>query len=192
MAGLCLPRKIAFAGAACSRARHVFAVCHGPTPVATFDDALAGLWSSLRRGDMAAVAAIFRPLTEVAESSTNDTLSRNWVAWLALATFELPASLVSTALPVGALGQCSGLMLTLTGDLDHRLGWVGAPHGGRLALAEWAAQETCCAILSADPLNPEIPVDELVETGAEVARLVGQLAPMLARATGWKLDLRPD
>jgi len=192
MAGLCLPRKIAFAGAACARARHVFAVCHGPTPVDTFDDALAGLWSSLQRGDMPAVAAVFRPLTEVTESSSNDTLSRNWVAWLALATFELPARLVATPLPFGALTQCSGLMLTLTGDLDHRLGWEGAPREGRLATTEWAAQEACCAILVADPSNPWIPVDELVAAGSEVARLVRRLAPELAEATGWKLDLPAD
>ena len=55
-----------------------------------------------------------------------------------------------------------------------------------------AAQEACCAILSADASNPEIPVDELVEAGAEVARLVRELAPMLAQTTGWKLDLPPD
>jgi hypothetical protein len=192
MAGLCLPRKIAFAGAACARARDIFAICHGPTPVATFDDALAALWSSLQRGDMPAVAAIFRPLAEVAESSSSDTLSRTWVAWLALATFELPARLASTALPFGAMTQCSGLMLTLTGDLDHRLGWDGAPREGRLATAEWTAQEACAAILLADPSNTEIRVDELVGAGGEVARLVRGLAAELAEATGWKLDLPAD
>lgn len=192
MSGLCLPRKIAFAGAACVRARHVFAICHGPTPVATFDDALAGLWDHLRRGDLPSVAGVFRPLTEVAEASSSDTLSRNWVAWLALATFELPARLVSTTLPVGALTQCSGLMLTLTGDLDHRLGWGGAPREGPLAAAEWAAQEACCAILSAAASNPEIPVDDLVAAGAGVARLVRGLAAGLAEVTGWKLDLPAD
>ena len=192
MSGLCLPRKIAFAGAACVRARGIFAICHGPTPVAVFDAALEALWSGLRRGDLPAVAAIYRPLTDVSESSSSDTLSRNWAAWLALATFEFPAWLVSTALPFGALTQCSGLMLTLTGDLDRRLGWEGVPHGGRLATAEWAAQGACSAILLADPSKPEIPVDELVAAGAEVARLVMELAAELAAATGWKLDLPSD
>jgi hypothetical protein len=192
MAGLSLSRKIAFAGAACTRARHIFAICHGPTQVATFDAALASLWNNLQRGDLPAVAAIFRPLTEVSESSSSDTLSSNWAAWLALATFEFPARLVSTALPVEVLTQCSGLMLTLTGDLDHRLGWDGALREGRLATAELAAQEACSAILLADPSNAEIPVDRLVGAASELARLVHELAPDLARATGWKLDLRPD
>lgn len=192
MTGLCLPRKIAFAGAACARARGIFAICHGSTPVGTFDATLAALWSGLRRGDMPAVAAIFRPLTDVSESSTSDTLSRIWVAWLALATFEFPASLVTTRIPLAAITQCSGLMLTLTGDLDQRLGWIGTAHEGRLAAAEWAAQEACSAILLADPSNQEIPVDDLMAAGAEVARLVRELAAELAAATGWKLDLPAD
>ena len=192
MAGLCLPRKIAFAGAACARARSIFAICHGPTPVATFDAALAALWNGLQRGDMPAVAAIFRRLTDVSESSSSDTLRRNWAAWLALATFEFPSSLVTTRIPLAALTQCSGLLLTLTGDLDQRLGWTGTAHEGRLATAEWAAQEACSAILLADPANPEIPVDELVAAGAEVARLTRKLAAELAAATGWKLDLPAD
>ncbi|MGD0121249.1 MAG: hypothetical protein ABSC46_01665 [Candidatus Limnocylindrales bacterium] len=82
-------------------------------------------------------------------------------------------------------------MLTLTGDLDHRLGWAGTAHEGRLATAEWAVQEACSAIL-ADPSNPEIPVDELIRAGAEVARLVRGLAAELAETTGWKLDLPAD
>jgi hypothetical protein len=192
MAGLCLPRKLAFAGAACARARHIFAICHGASPVGTFDDALAALWEALRHDDMPAIATIFRPLTELPESSCNDTLSRDWVAWLAIATFEFPSRLVSTRLPVEAISQCSALMLTLAGDLDHRLGWSGKPREGRLARAEWAAQERCFAVLSADPLNPEIPVDELVAAGAEVGRVVGELAVELAEATGWKLDLSSD
>ena len=191
MAGLSLPKKIAFAGAACARARHVFAICHGPTPVSRFDQALAWLWSSLRRGDMAAVAAIFRPLTNATESSSSDTLCRDWAAWIALATFEIPARLVTTTLPVESLTQCSGLMLTLTGALDHRLGWEGALHEGRLATAEWAAQEACSVILLGDPSNPEIPVDELVGAGAALAGLVHGLAAELAETTGWELDLRP-
>lgn len=192
MSGLCLPRKIAFAGAACARAREIFAICHGPTPVATFDATLAALWRGLQRGDMPAVAAIFRPLTDVSESSSSDTLSCNWVAWLALATFEYPARLVTTRIPLAATTQCSGLLLTLTGDLDQRLGWTGTAHEGRLATAEWAAQEACNAILMADPSNPEIPVEELVAAGAEAARLVRELAAELATSTGWKLDLPAD
>lgn len=191
-AGLCLPRKIAFAGAACARARHIFAIYHGASPVATFDDALAALWDALRRDDMPAIATIFRPMTELPELSCNDTLSSDWIAWLAIAIFEFPSRLVSTRLPVEAISQCSALMLTLAADLDHRLGWSGKPREGRLARAEWAAQERCLAVLLADPLSPEIPVDKLVEAGAGVGRMVRDMAADLAAATGWKLDLGSD
>jgi hypothetical protein len=150
------------------------------------------MWTCLRYDDLPAVASIFRPLTEVVEATCNDTLSPLWVAWLALATFEFPARLVSTRVPVGAMTQCSGLMLTLTGDIDHRLGWTGAPHEGRLAEAEWAAQEMCLSILAADPSSPEIPVDELVAAGVEVGRTVDDLAVQLAEATGWNLHLPLD
>ena len=191
-AGLCLPRRIAFAGAACERARSVFAICHAATPVVTFDDALKKLWEGLRRDDLSAVAGIFRPLTGIFESSCDDTLDRDWMAWLAIATFEFPSQLVRTRLPSAMLSQCSGLMLTLTGEIDHRLGWNGLPHEGPLARAEWAAQGRSFEVLAADPLNPTIPLHELVAVGAEVDRLVDELAPALAAATGWKLHLQVD
>ena len=191
-AQLCLPRKIAVTGAACVRARNVFALCHGVTPLAVYEDALAALWDALRRDDQPGIAAIFKPLTEAVEASCNDTLSPLWVAWLALATFEFPSRLVSTRLPDVVMTQCSGLMLTLAGDLDDRLGWSGAPHEGRLARAEWAAQEECLSILAAAPDDPQIPVDELLAAGAEVARLIVEAAGPLAEATGWKLHQPPD
>jgi hypothetical protein len=189
LAGLCLQRQIAFAGAACSRARHVFAVCHNSTPVTTFDNALAALWDGLRRDDLPAIAAIYRPLTDVPESNCDDTLDSDWMAWLALATFEFPASLISTRLPLQAMAQCSALMLTMMAEIDLRLGWSGAPRGGRLATAEWAAQERCFAILAAEPSETEIPVDELVAVGAELGRAIADLAADLAEATGWRLRL---
>jgi hypothetical protein len=188
-AQLCLPRKIAFTAAACGRARSVFALCHGVTPMATYDDALAGLWDALRRNDQPGIAGIFKPLTEAVEASCNDTLSPLWVAWLALATFEFPSRLVSTRLPDVVMAQCSGLMLTLAADLDDRLGWPGAPHEGQLARAEWAAQEECLSILEAAPDDPTIPVDELLAAGTEVGSLILDLADPLAEATGWKLHL---
>ncbi len=189
VAGLCLPRQIAFAGAACERARHIFAICHGATPVATFDEALKTLWDRLRRDNLPAIAALFRPLTDVPEASANDTMARDWMAWLALATFEFPSQLVRSRVPAGVIGQCSGLMLTLTGEIDLRLGWSGAPREGRLAQAEWGAQKRCFEILALEPSNPEAPVDELVAAGAEVGRAVEDLTPLLADATGWSLDL---
>jgi hypothetical protein len=192
MAGLCLPRKIAFTAAACARARNVFALCHGVTHLATFDGALAALWEGLRRDDQPMVAAVFKPLTETVEASCNDTLSPLWVAWLALATFEFPARLVSTRLPDVVMTQCSGLMLTLAGDLDQRLGWTGAPHEGRLARAEWVAQEECFSILAVAPDDPQIPVDELLAAGEEMGRLVLEVAGPLAEATGWKLHQPPN
>ena len=191
-AALCLPRRIAFAGAACERARYVFAICHGATPVDALDDALALLWDGQTRDDLPAVAALFRPLTEVPESSVDDTLDRDWMAWLALATFEFPSQLVWTRVPSAVLGQCSGLMLTLTAEIDHRLGWNGPPREGRLARAEWAAQQRCLEVLGADPASSLIPVDDLVEVGAELGRMVDDLAPALAAATGWNLDLPSD
>ncbi len=191
-ASLFLPRKIAFTGAACARARNVFALCRGVTPVAVYDDALASLWDELRRDDRPGIAAVFKPLTETVEASCSDTLSPLWVAWLALATFEFPSRLVSTRLPDVAITQCSGLMLTLAGDLDDRLGWSGAPHEGRLARAEWAAQEECLSILAAAPDGSQIPVDELLAAGSEMGRLVREVAAPLAEATGWKLHLSLD
>jgi hypothetical protein len=185
-------RKIAFTAAACARARNVFALCRGATPLATFDGALAALWEALRRDDQPMVAAVFKPLTETVEASCNDTLSPLWVAWLALATFEFPSRLVSTRLPDVMMTQCSGLMLTLAGDLDNRLGWTGAPHEGRLGRAEWAAQERCFSILAAAPADPEIPVDELLAAGAEMGNLIVEAAAPLAHATGWKLHQPPD
>jgi hypothetical protein len=188
-AGLCLPRRIAFAGAACERARPIFAICHTATPVVTFDDALKALWEGLRRDDLSAVASIFRPLTGIFESSCDDTLAREWMAWLAIATFEFPSQLVRTRLPSAVLSQCSGLMLTLTGEIDNRLGWSGPPREGPLAHVEWAAQERSFEVLAADPLSPAIPRAELVAAGAEVGRLVAEMASALAAATGWTLLL---
>jgi hypothetical protein len=187
MTGLCLPRQIAFAGAACERARHVFAMCHGATPVTVFDDALGVLWDGIRRDDLPAIAAIYAPLMDAPESNCDDTLDRDWLAWLALATFEFPSSLISTRLPLQALTQCSALILTLMGEIDLRLGWEGAPREGRLASTEWSAQERCFAVLDADPSNPEVPVEELVAAGGELARAIPGLAADLARATGWRL-----
>jgi hypothetical protein len=192
MAQLCLPRKIAFTGAACARARDVFALCRGSTPVATYDRALATLWDALGRNDQARIATLFKPLTEVAEASCNDTLNPQWVAWLALATFEFPSRLVSKRLPVVTMTQCSGLMLTLAGDLDSRLGWDGAPHEGTLAKAEWAAQEKCFSILEARPDDPSFPLGELLDAGSQVSGLIAGAAYPLAAATGWKLHLPPD
>lgn len=189
MAGLCLPRQIAFAGAACARARDVFALCHGATPVSAFDEALEKLWDGVQHDDLPAIAAIYRPLTDVPESSCDDTLDRDWLAWLALATFEFPSALISTRLPVQALTQCSALMLTLMGEIDLRLGWGGAPREGRLASLEWAAQRSCVSILMADPANPEVPVADLVAAGGELARTVPGLAAALVAATGWRLNL---
>jgi len=191
-AQLCLPRKIAFTAAACARARNVFALCRGAPPATTYDDALAALWDALERDDQPGIAFIFRPLTEVPEASCNDTLNPQWVAWLALATFEFPSRLVSTRLPEVTMTQCSGLMLTLAGDLDNRLGWTGAPHDGRLGRAEWAAQEKCLSIRAAAPEDPEIPVEELVSAGAEIGSLIMEAAAPLAHATGWKLHKPPD
>jgi hypothetical protein len=188
---LCLPRRIAFAGAVCERARRIFAICHGATPLATYDKALKAVWEGLRNNDLPAVASVYRRLTEAPESSCDDTLDRDWMAWLALATFEFPSQLVWTRVPAAVLGQCSGLMLTLTGEIDHRLGWSGPPREGRLATAEWVAQERCLGLLSADPSNPEVPFEELVAAGADVARTVDDLASLLADATGWNLHLPP-
>jgi hypothetical protein len=192
MAQLCLPRKVAFTGAACARARNVFALCRGATPVAAYDEALAALWDALGRDDQPGIAAIFKPLTEVAEANCNDTLNPQWVAWLALATFEFPSRLVSTRLPEVAMTQCSGLMLTLAGDLDQRLDWIGAPHEGPLARAEWAAQEKCFSILAAAPDDPSIPLDTLLAAGAQMSGLIVEVARPLAEATGWKLHLPLD
>jgi hypothetical protein len=187
MAELCLPRQIAFAGAACARARNVFAMCHGSTPVSAFDYALEMLWDGVRRDDLAVIAAIYRPLMDVPESSCDDTLDRDWLAWLALATFEFPSSLIETRLPVQALTQCSALTITLMGEIDLRLGWSGAPRQGRLANLEWAAQQRCVALLGADPSNPEVPIDDLIAAGAELAQAIPALAADLAAATGWRL-----
>jgi len=187
MAGLCLTRQIAFAAAACSRAGYVFAVCHGATQPATFDAALAKLWTGITTDDLPTIEAVCRPLMDVPESGADDTLDRDWMAWLTLATFEFPAALVSTRLPVQTLAQCSALMRTLMGEIDLRLGWRGLPMEGRLATLESTAQESCLAILGEDPSNPEVPVRELVAAGAAVARLVAASAADLAEATGWKL-----
>ena len=189
MADLCLPRQIAFAGSACTRARHVFAICHGATPVSTFDDAIEALWAGIQHDDLAAIAAVYSPLIDAPEANVDDTLDRDWIAWLTLATFEFPSALISTRLPLQALAQCSALMLTLTGEIDLRLGWVGPPREGRLARNEWTAQERCVAILAVDPSNPDVPVDELVAVGASVAQDVAEVAADLAKATGWKLWL---
>jgi hypothetical protein len=189
MVGLCLPRQIAFAGAACARARSVFAMCHGSTPVSTFDDALEMLWDGVRRDDLAVIAAIYRPLMDAPESSCDDTLDRDWLAWLALATFEFPSSLIETRLPVQALSQCSALAITMMSEIDLRLGWGGAPRQGRLASLEWAAQQRCVALLAADPSNPDAPIDDLVDVGAELALAIPALAADLAAATGWRLTV---
>ena len=164
-------------------------LCHGSTPVATFDATLEKLWDGVRRDDLPAIAAIFGPLTDASESNCDDTLARDWLAWLSLATFEFPSALISTRLPVQALTQCSALMLTLMGEIDLRLGWTGAPREGRLASLEWAAQQSCMSILMADPVNPEVPLEELVAAGDELARIIPGLAEALVAATGWRLNI---
>jgi len=165
MSSFCLERQIAFAAAACVRARHVFALWHGATPVSTFDDALASLWDGLERRDKEAICGIFRPLSNVPEADCDDTLSRDWMAWLALAVFEYACALPSSRRPIDTLAQCSAFALTLMAELDLRLGWEGRPRGGSLATAEWSAQEKCLAILAVDGLNPAIPVADLVAAG---------------------------
>lgn len=187
MDGLCLPRQIAFAGAACSRARSVFALCRGATPLATFDEALAGIWAAVSRDDLPAVAAIYRPLMDAPECNVDDTLDRDWMAFLALATFEFPSALITTRLPLQALAQCAALMRTIMGEIDLRLGWTGAPLEGRLANLESAAQEKCLAILAQDPSSPDSPVEELMSAGNDVAQAIAGAAGDLAAATGWRL-----
>lgn len=184
---LCLPRKIAFAAAACVRARPVFALCHSATPVATFDHTLTALWDALERGDMAAVAGVYPPLTGVSESNCDDTLDPNWLAWLALATFEYPSRLPAARLPIETIAQCSAFALTVMAELDLRLGWEGEPRGGALATAEWAAQERCLAVLLREPASPAIPVAELTSAADEMARILATCAHDLAATTGWDL-----
>lgn len=176
--GLCLERRIAFAAAACDRARNVFALWHGATPVATFDDALASLWDDLERRDTAAISGIFRPLMNVPEANCNDTLSRDWMAWLALAVFEFASAFPGARRPLETLAQCSAFCLSMMAELDLRRGWEGAPRGGPFATAEWIAQEKCLAILGLDPGNPSIPVSDLVAAGDE-------LRTLMAGAAGW-------
>ena len=187
MEDLCLYRRIAFAAAACSRARHVFAICHGATPLATVDQALAQLWKGLALDDMDLIAGVYRPLTEVPESNVDDTLDSDWMAWLTLATFEFPTALVSAKRPLQTLAQCSSWMLTVMGEIDLRLGYEGSPREGRLATMEWSAQGGCLEILAADPTSPEIPVEELEAVGRELAEAIADSAEPLAAATGWRL-----
>jgi hypothetical protein len=188
MADLDLYRRIAFAAAACSRARYIFAICHGATPVATVDWALAQLWKGLALDeDIAAIRGVYGPLTEVPESGVDDTLDREWLAWLTLATFEFPAALTTSGLPVQQLAQCSSLMLTIMGEIDLRLGWDGAPHEGKLARLEWAAQIRCRDILTADPSGLEIPVEGLLAAGRDLGLAIAEASEALAAATGWRL-----
>lgn len=188
MAGLCLPRQIAFAAAACTRARGVFALCHGPTPVDIYDHALTALWDGIRHDDLSAIEAVYEPLANMPEANCDDTLHRDWLAWLALATFEFPAALIRTRLPAQKVEQGSALMLTIMHEIDLRLGWNGPPRRGELACAEWAAQLRCLAILEADPVDPEIPVANVVSAGREVAQALAVRAERLAAATGWRLS----
>lgn len=187
--GLCLQRRVAFAGAVSMRARGVFDLCHGATPTALFDQALERLWDDLRCGDMADVDAIYAGLARAPEAYCNDTLAREWIAWLALATFELVSKLPTARLPVQAIAQCSALGLTIAAELDHRIGWDGPAGSGTLATAEWVAQQRCLAILLEDPENAAIPLETLAAAGAEEASILAACAPQLAAATGWDLVL---
>jgi hypothetical protein len=187
MADLCPYRRIAFTAAACSRARYVFAICHGATPLSTVDRAMADLWKGLALDDMDVIAAVYRPLTEVPESNVDDTLDSDWMAWLALAAFEFPAALPEGKRPLQVLAQSSSWMLTVMGELDLRLGFNGPPREGRLATMEWAAQERCLEILAADPLSPEIPVEDLEAAGRQLGGAIADSTEALAAATGWRL-----
>jgi hypothetical protein len=138
---------------------------------------------------LTAVEQLYRPLTHVPESSCDDTLTREWPGWLALATFEYPSRLPSARYPIETLAQCSAFAQTIMAELDVRLGWRWAPRGGALATAEWAAQQRCLAILLLKPTSPTIPVAELVAAGDETCRAVMASAPELAAATGWQLPI---
>lgn len=187
MTDLCLYRRIAFTVAACARARYVFAICHGATPLETVDRAVADLWKGLALDDLPLIESIYRPLTEVPESSVDDTLDRDWMAWLVLAAFEFPSSLQNARRPLQVLAECSSWMLTVLGEIDLRLGYEGSPREGRLATMEWTAQARCLEILAADPSNPDIPVDELNAAGRELADAIAASTEALAEATGWRL-----
>ena len=187
MGPLSLRRRMAFAAGVCQRARPVFALCRGATPIATFDGALADLGEAIRGGRPGGAAGIYEALTQVVESSCDDTLSREWLAWLALATFEYPCALPSAVRPIETLAQCSAFGLTIMAEIDARAGWQGNAYGGPLATAEWRAQERCMSILLRAPTDDSIPMDELLAAGDEVVAGVEASAGELAAATGWEL-----
>jgi hypothetical protein len=162
-------------------------MCHGATPVETFDRMLDRLWDDLRCGDIADIDAIYPSLQRAPESYSTDTLSRDWIAWLALSTFEFVSLLPTSKLPVQAIAQASSLGLTIAAELDHRLGWMGPAKYGELAAAEWDAQRRVLAILKEDPLNTEVPVARLEEAGDRYAALLAGRRDALAAATGWDL-----
>jgi hypothetical protein len=169
------------------RSRGVFALCHGATPVATFDRMLARLWDDLRCGDIADIDAIYSGLGRAPESFGEDTLSRDWIAWLAVSTFEFVSLLPTAKLPIQTVAQASALGLTIAAELDLRLGWMGPAKYGELASAEWDAQRRCLEILMEDPCSPEVPVDRLGTAGDQFATMLAARVDALATATGWDL-----
>jgi hypothetical protein len=188
---LSLPRQVAFAAAACQRIRPVFVLCRGATPVSVYDAALAEVWEAAKTEDWASADEVYELLTHSVESSCDDTLSREWLAWLALASFEYPCRLPAARRPIETLAQCSAFALTIMSELDLRLGWEGAPRAGPLASLEWAAQRRCAAILAADVGSKAIPLAELTAAGEPVSGAVMESAAALAAATGWDLQGQP-
>lgn len=184
---LSLQRRLAFAGAVCMRARHVFAICHGATSLEVFDRALDRLWDDLQCGDMADIDAIYPSLERAPESFAADTLSRDWLAWLTLSTFEFVSLLPTSKLPVQSIAQSSSLGLTIAAELDLRLGWMGPAKYGELAAAEWDAQRQVLDILKEDPLNAEVPIERLSAAGDRFASLLASRRDALAASTGWDL-----
>ena len=169
------------------RARHVFAICHGATSLEVFDRALDRLWDDLQCGDMADIDAIYPSLERAPESFAADTLSRDWLAWLTLSTFEFVSLLPTSKLPVQSIAQSSSLGLTIAAELDLRLGWMGPAKYGELAAAEWDAQRQVLDILKEDPLNAEVPIERLSAAGDRFALLLASRRDALAASTGWDL-----
>jgi hypothetical protein len=182
--GLCPQRLVAFAGAVCIRAREVFGLCRGATPMSTFNRSLERVWDDLRCGDFADIDAIFGSLAGVPESFSNDTLSPEWIAWMALATFESVSKLPTSRLPIQTIAQCSALGLTIFSELDMRIGWTGPSKSGELASAEWEAQLRCLAILREDPLSVEIPLERLAAAGDNVSALLALHSTEIATGPG--------
>jgi hypothetical protein len=189
LCNVCLGRQIAFTAAACARARSVFAVCHGSTDVTVFDATLQRLWASISSDDVPGIEGIYSTVSDLPESNSHDTLARDWLAWLCLATFEFPSTLPRTILSAQVLEQSSALLLTICNEIDLRLGWDGAPYGGPLATIEWFTQLRCMELLIADPQNPEIPIEKLLAAGRELGQALAARAVGLAAATGWSVSL---